>query len=252
MISAVVLTKNEEKNIAACLRSLAWCDEIIVVDDYSTDGTIREIEGLGSKRIVGFQHNLNADFAQARNFGLEKAKHEWVLFIDADERVTSSLQFEIVSSINSSIENCSGYYIKRTDVLWGKELHFGEAGNTALLRLAKRDVGRWKGSVHEVWEFKGKTRTLKNVLEHYPHQSVSEFLSEINFYTDLRAAELFQKRKRATLLSIALYPIGKFLQNYFFKQGYRDGNPGLIVSLIMSFHSFLVRGKLWSLWQKNN
>jgi glycosyltransferase involved in cell wall biosynthesis len=251
MISVVVLTQNEEKNIADCLHSLSWCDEIVIIDDYSTDATEQVISSLSLKQVHVYKHHLNGNFSDARNFGLEKARHEWVLFIDADERISSSLQYEIVSSITSSIENYTGYYLKRTDVMWGKELRFGEVGNIALLRLAKKGSGKWTGHVHERWQVKGKTTKLKKALLHYPHQNVTEFLREINYYTDIRAEELYKLKKKTSLLAIAAYPLAKFLQNYIFKQGFRDGVRGMILALMMSFHSFLVRGKLWQLWQKN-
>lgn len=252
MISVVILTKNEEKNIADCLQSLRWCDEIIVVDDYSTDNTEKIATGLSLKQLIFYKHSLNGNFGESRNFGLKKAKCEWVLFIDADERVSTSLQYEIVSSINSSIENYNGYFLHRVDELWGKELRFGEAGNISLLRLGRKGSGEWKGVVHEVWDIKGRTGTLKNPLLHHPHQSVSEFLSEINYYTDLRASELWHKKVKVSMPDVLFYPAVKFIQNYFLKQGFRDGIPGLIVAIMMSFHSFLVRGKLWQLWQKKS
>lgn len=251
MISAVILTKNEEKNIIECLQTLSWCDEIIILDDYSTDATIKNASSLQLKQLSVYQHRLNGNFAEARNNALHKAKNEWLLFVDADERVSSSLQYEIVSSVNSSIANFSGYYMKRNDIMWGRELRYGDAGNTTLLRLARRHAGLWEGHVHEVWKIKGKTRMLKNPLFHYPHQTVAEFLREVNFYTDLRAAELYQKRVPVSFGQILLFPVGKFLKNYFLKQGLRDGISGLLLAIVMSFHSFLVRGKLWQLWQKN-
>jgi glycosyltransferase involved in cell wall biosynthesis len=250
MISAIVLTKNEEKNILACLHSLEWCDEIVVVDDYSIDQTIELITKLNKKNIHFHQRHLENDFSKQRNFGLSKARYEWVLFVDADEQVSSSLQFEIVSTINNSIENYIGYYIKRSDVIWGRELRHGESGNIKLIRLGKKDKGIWVGSVHETWRMQGKVSELKNSLTHYPHQTLLEFLQEINYYTTLRAEELYGKGVQATSWTIVLYPLGKFLSNYFIKLGFLDGIAGLVFAIMMSFHSFLVRSKLWQLWQQ--
>lgn len=247
MISAVILTKNEEKNIIACLDSLAWCDERIVIDDYSTDKTVDLAKKKDAKT---FSHSLQNDFAQQRNFGLTKAKGDWVLFVDADERVSSALWYEIMQHTNESLEDFSGFYIKRLDTMWGKHLRFGETGNINLLRLAKKDSGKWEGQVHEVWKIQGKTMTLQNHLDHNPHPSITEFLQEINFYTDLRAQELFKKKKRTNWFFIILYPKAKFIQNYFFKRGFQDGLAGFVFAMLMSLHSFMVRGKLWLLWEK--
>ena len=246
-VSAVVLTKNEEKNIEACLASLQWCYEIIVIDDNSVDNTMAIANKLGAKV---FNHSLDYNFAKQRNFGLEKAKGEWVLFVDADERVPTSLCDEIIQYANNPINKCNGYYIKRVDTMWKKVLKHGETGNIRLLRLAKKEAGKWHGNVHEVWEVKGETTVLQNPILHYPHQTLTEFLQEINFYTTLRAEDLFKRKVKVAWWHIIAYPKAKFVQNYIFRLGILDGNAGIVFALCMCFHSFLVRGKLWQLWQK--
>lgn len=249
MISAIVLTKNEEKNIETCLGSIAWCDEIIVIDDHSIDDTVALAKKKGAKV---FTHTMHNDFSQQRNFGLSKALGEWILFIDADEKVSNALWYEIMQHTNESIEDYAGFYIKRQDILWGKTLKYGETGNAMFLRLAKKGAGEWEGQVHEKWNIQGKLLVLKNPLEHFPHTTIAEFLREINYYTDLRAEELFRKKIKAHWLSIIAYPKAKFVLNYIFKGGFRDGLPGLVFAILMSLHSFLVRAKLWLMWQKNS
>ena len=247
MISAVVLTKNEEKNIEACLRGLSWCDEIIVIDDESNDKTVDMAKKMGAKVFI---RSIKNDFSAQRNFGLSKAENEWVLFIDADERVSSALWYEIMQHTNESISDHVGFLLKREDTMWGKVLKYGETGNIKLLRLAKKNAGAWSGAVHEVWKITGNTITLQNSLEHYPHPTVEDFLQEINFYTDVRAQELFEKKVKVYWWSILFYPLGKFIVNYIFKRGVLDELPGLVFALLMSLHSFLVRSKLWLLWKK--
>ncbi|MBI2036184.1 hypothetical protein HYT17_00910 [Candidatus Microgenomates bacterium] len=134
--------------------------------------------------------------------------------------------------------------------MWGRELKYGETVNVKLLRLAKKEAGKWEGKVHEKWVVKGKTGQLENPLHHFPHQRIGEFLQEINFYTDIRARELFDRNVKTYWWSIILYPKAKFIINYLVYQGFRDGLPGLVFALMMSFHSFLVRAKLWLLWKK--
>jgi glycosyltransferase involved in cell wall biosynthesis len=250
MISAIVLTKNEEKNIVDCLESLLWCDEILVIDDNSEDKTVQIIEKLKNKKIKVLSHPLDGNFSKQRNFALQQAQYEWVLFIDADERVSLSLEYEILSLINSSLSDFSGYYLNRRDVLWRKELKFGETGSIKLLRLVKKEKGEWVGKVHESLRIRGKTGFLRNPLTHYPHQDITQFLKEINFYTDLRAKELFDKKTKVYWWIIIIYPLGKFILNYGIKRGFLDGLHGLVFAILMSLHSFLVRGKLWQLWQK--
>lgn len=247
MISAVILTKNEEGNIADCLESLKWCDEIIVIDDNSEDETSELAKKMGASVYL---HSLNNDFSQQRNFGLSKAKNDWVLFVDADERVTEALASEIKNQILKIKNNYNGFYIKRKDFIWGRELKHGETGNIKLLRLAKKGAGKWEGKVHEEWKVQGKIGQLNNPLLHYSHQSMTDFLKEINFYTDIRARELYEKGVKVNFFSIIVYPKAKFFVNYFFKLGFLDGIPGFIFALVMSFHSFLARGKLWLIWQE--
>lgn len=242
-ISAIVLTHNSEESLEACLESVKWCNEIIVVDDDSTDAT-RTIAKKYTDKI--YEHLLNNDFSQQRNYALGKATGEWALFVDSDEIVSETLKEEIELRIKSYLD-VSGYYIKREDTMWGKKLDYGETGNMWLLRLARKDAGKWQGKVHETWKIHGKTQRLKNTLSHFPHPTVSEFLSEINFYSTLRAEELHKKNVRVSFYDIIFYPKAKFFLNYLFKQGYRDGIPGFLLALFMSFHSFLVRGKLWQL-----
>ena len=249
MISVIILTKNEENNIIDCLEGLGWCDEIIVIDDSSVDRTLQVIKNF-NPRVKIFQRELQGDFSVQRNFGLSKAKGEWVLFIDADERLSNGLKGELMDFLESKDSEYSGFFIQRKDVIWGKELRHGEATDIKLLRFGRKDSGSWAGKVHEVWNVKGKIGEFKMPLYHYPHQSVAEFLKEINYYTDLRAKELFDRGEKVGFLKIILYPVLKFKINYFLKLGFLDGIEGLVFALMMSFHSFLVRAKLWTYLNK--
>jgi len=252
MLSVVILTKNEEKNIVDCLESILWADEIIIVDDQSEDRTIEIIENFENKKIHVFKRTLDGNFSSQRNFGLSKTTKKWVLFIDADERVTKDLKEEINSIIVNSSDKNNGYFIKRRDYIWGKMLKHGETGSISLLRFAKRGSGIWMGKVHEVWNVEGNIDSLNSILLHFPHQTINEFLREINTYSTISAGEMIDKKIKVSMFDIFLYPKGKFLLNYFFKLGFLDGIEGLIFAIMMSFHSFLVRGKLWMLWQKKH
>lgn len=247
MISVVILTKNEEKNIVDCIESLKGFDEILVIDDNSEDRTREIAKNLGAKV---FEHPLDNNFSNQRNFGLEKAKGEWVLFVDADERITSDLKKEIVLHATNPGNPYAGFYLKRRDILFGKELQYGEVGNIQFLRFAQKHAGKWEGAVHEKWRIKGKIGQLNNYIVHYPHQTIAEFLGEINFYTTLRAQELHEKGIKTNAIEIMLYPKAKFILNFIIKRGFLDGLPGFIFAILMSFHSFLVRSKLWLLWNR--
>lgn len=238
-ITAVVLTKNEEKNISACLSTLSFCDEIIIVDDFSDDKTVPLAKKFDAKV---FQRKLGNDFAAQRNFGLGKASKDWVFFIDADERVTPELKAEI---LRLDGESHHGFIFKRRDILWGKQLLHGEASRVRLLRLARKTASKWRRPVHEVWEASGKTAVLTNPLLHYPHQSLDEFIDNINEFSTLHAKANSLEGKRSNLVKIILWPIGKFVYNYIILLGVLDGTRGFVHAMFMSLHSFLAWSKLW-------
>ncbi len=242
MITAVILTKNEEKNIKACIESVNFCEFILVIDDNSTDKTINIAKKLKAQVI---QHDLGNDFAAQRNFALLHVKTEWTLFIDADELVSEQLKKEILGSIGDSSNN--GFYIKRQDELFGRRLKYGELLGKKFLRLGRTQSGKWRGAVHEVWDVHGGTKMLSSPIIHKPHQTISEFLAEVNFYSTLRARELHVDKKKASFWSLIIYTKGKFFYLYIIKLGFLDGIPGLIMSCIMSLYTFLTRGKLFLL-----
>lgn len=251
-LSAVVLTRNEQANIIRCLNSLEFCDQVVIVDDDSEDKTVELIKNKKYPFEINiFKRNLNNDFAAARNFGMEKADGEWLLFIDADEEVTKELADEIKETVDQNNLEFVAYYIKRRDFFWGRELRFGETRkvrNNGIIRLIKRDFGRWFGKVHEKLKIKNeklKIGSLQSYLNHYPHQDIASFLRKINFYSTLRAKELFNQGKKFSLIELIVFPFFKFILTYFIYLGFLDGPAGFVYSFMMSFHSFLVRAKLF-------
>ena len=269
MLTAVVLTKNEEKNIKDCLKSLQWCNEILVVDDYSEDKTLKKIQrykdinlpagkaGIQDKVKI-FQRKLDDDFADQRNFGLKQAKNEWVLFVDADEIISKALAEEIMSRASCSVprsgiplrgmSRVNGFYIKRKDFFLGHELKHGETGRAKFLRLGKRTHGKWERKVHETWGIRGEIGQLKNPILHY-HQNLTDFLKNINYFSTIDAQIFYKQGEKATFLEW-LKPPAKFVQNYFLRLGFLDGAAGFVHAALMSLHSFLVRAKLFMLWKK--
>lgn len=243
MISAIVLTHNSENTIKKTLDSLRWCDELIVIDDYSTDST-REI--TKKQGAVIYERDLQNDFAAQRNFGLEKANGDWVLFVDSDEIVSDALRKEIQEKI-SSPSRVVGYYLKRTDFMWNRSLLHGETNKVKLLRLGKKGKGEWQRKVHEYWDLNGPVDNLWTPLFHYPHPTVGEFLTDINRYTSINAQVFLANNVRMKPWQITIYPIAKFIQNYIFRLGFLDGTAGFVHAMMMSFHSFLTRGKMWEI-----
>jgi len=247
-ISAVVLTKNEEKNIEKCLKSLQFCNEIIVVDDFSNDNTKEIVKKFKSLKVIKIiEKNLNGDFASQRNFGISKASFDWVLLVDADEEVSEELNKEIISIFKGKLKS-DAYYLNRRDYFWGHEMKYGEVvdvRNRGIIRLIKKGTGKFLGNVHEVYYTSRNAGHLKNYINHFPHQTLTEFIDTINIYSSLRAQELFDAGKTTNVFDILFTPLIKFKVNYFLKLGFLDGVPGFVYAFLMSFHSFLVRGKLY-------
>lgn len=247
-LSTVILTSNEEDNISRCLKSVIWCRDIILIDN-STDKTVEIARKIVPKNnLTIYRDNEQGDFSYLRNLGLQKAKCDWVMFLDADEEITKNLSREIIQQTQKN--NCQGYFIRRQDYFLGKFLKHGETGKLKLLKLGRKNAGFWKRAVHEVWDIPGETGELKYPLLHFPHPTVSEFIFRVNRWTNLNAEAFHRQGKKAGFMTIIIYPIGKFISNYFIKLGFLDGMQGFFFAVIMSFHSFLTRAKLYFL-QKN-
>jgi len=223
-ISAVVLAKKQSPSLDRCLQSVNFCDEKLVLK-----GDIM-------------------DFAKQRNLGLGMARYDWVFFVDSDEEVSEGLKSEILK-LNFDKD---AYYIKRRDFFWGKEMKYGETmkvRNKGLIRLVKKSSGRWYGTVHEefrIQSLKYKVGRLNSYLNHYPHQTLKEFIEDVNYYSSLRAEQLYQTGKKFYLHELLLLPFLKFILNYFVYFGMLDGVAGFVYAFLMSFHSFLVRAKLYN------
>lgn len=248
MLSAVVLTRNSGQTLDSCLKSLKFTDEVVIVDDYSIDKTL-EIAKQYKART--FQKRLNNNFALQRNFGVKKTRGEWALFVDSDETIGRDLKFEIEKEIENKNNQYNGFYIHRKDKFMGRWLKHGETSKTRFLRLARRNSGKWKGKVHEVWKIKGKAKELKSPLAHERNISVSEFMNRISDYARIRAKELYEKGIYEGLWKIFAFPFLKFIKNYFYNLGILDGIPGLVMAYLMSWHSLLVRICLQIYWRNN-
>jgi len=245
-LSVVILTKNEQENIEKALKSVLFADEIIIIDDNSIDETL-DIAKKYTSNII--KKSVSGNFSNQRNYGIQKSKGEWILFLDADEEVTYELKNEIQLFLKSEM-NYSCVYIKRRDYWWGKELKYGEVQKVyknGLIRLIKRNSGKWEGLVHEKYLFDGLSLKLNSFIKHYPHPTIRQFIEDINFYSNMRAIELKDNNKKTNVFDISFTPLFKFIDNYFFKLGFLDGVQGFVYSFLMSFHSFLVRAKLYRL-----
>lgn len=238
-LTAIVLTSNEEKNLPQCLETLQFADEILVIDDWSTDKTVEIAKKFGAEV---YRRKLN-DFASQRNFALSKATGKWVLFVDADERVTEELREEILTKIQNQV---NGYQIPRKNKIFGKFFRFTDWYPDHQLHLFKRLKGKYQRQVHERVVVEGKVGKLKNPLIHNNYQTIDQFIFKNFFrYADLEARVLVEEGYRFQWVDLFKKPVGEFLRRFFACQGYKDGIHGLVASALVSLATFVIYAKVW-------
>jgi len=243
-ITGLVLTHNEEDFIEECLTSIVWVDQIIVIDSESSDRTVEICRKFTDKIFI----RPFDDFANQRNYGLEKIKTDWVLVIDADERVSKELKNEIIKTIsNSSFE---GYMIPRKNIFLNKWIKHGGWYPDYALRLFKNNKSRYTGKVHEHIRIEGTIGKLKQDLIHFTYRNIAHYLSKMNKYTTLWAAERHSQGRRTNFLWILLRPSLEFAKVYLAKWGFLSGAQGFIIARLSAYYQFLKYSKLWELQKK--
>ncbi len=249
-ISVCIIAFNEEKNIAQAISSVAWADEVLLVDSNSTDTTRDIADSLNVKVIL--QDWLG--FAKQKQFAVDNAEHDWILSIDADERVSEELKAEILQ-INSLPENKSadGYKIPRLSFYMNRPIRHGGWYPDWQLRLFNRKKGKWKDVlIHESVEMQkdAKVEKLKGDLLHYSVENSSYHHRLIGErYAPLAAEQMFEQGKRTSQLKIATAGFSAFFQTYFLKAGFLDGFAGFCIASFAAHHAFL---KHLLLWEKQN
>lgn len=238
-VTAVILAKNEEKNLPSCLDSVSWVDEIILIDDNSTDKTV-EIAKKAKARI--YQRRLD-NFCSQRNFALEKVKTPWVLFVDPDEEVTPELAQEIKQVVKSS--EFSGFRFPRRNIIFGKWIKYSGWYPDWQLHLFRKDKGRYVHKVHEQVEIQGRVGELKNFLLHKNYQSISQYLEKLARYTSLEAENQIESGYKFVWQDLLKKPLSEFLRRFFAEEGYKDGIHGLALVLLQAFSELVVYLKIW-------
>jgi (heptosyl)LPS beta-1,4-glucosyltransferase len=235
-LAAVVLTFNEERNIAACIESLRWADEVIVFDSGSSDRT-REI--AADSGAVVRQHPFR-NYSQQRQAALEQAGAAWVFFVDADERATPELAAEVRRAIAGG-GGPVGYWVPRKNFMFGKWIQGGGWSPDYQLRLLRPDLARYdpRREVHEVASLDGPAGYLENRLIHYNYDSVAEFRAKQSRYIDFEARILLEKGVRARPYTYLTMPLREFWRRFILLRGYRDGAYGLLLAGLMAYYVFL-------------
>lgn len=240
-VSVVITTYNEEVNIADCLESVLWADEILVVDSYSTDSTVDIVRGFP----VNLEQREYFGSAAQKNWSLDRIAHDWVLILDADERVPEKLAKEILRLMLSE-PRCPGYYIRRQNVVIDRVIRHSGWSTDRVIRLFHRRKGRYPNRrVHADVEIDGPTEILRNPLIHYTFRSFDQYLEKFLNYAEWGAAQGFREGRKAGFAAIGLRPMWRFFRTYVLQLGFLDGLHGLVVCGIQAFGAFLKYARLW-------
>ncbi len=243
-LAVIVITRNEERNIVDCLESVRWVDEIVLVDSTSTDKTV-ELAKIYTKKI--FVRDWTG-YGPAKNFALEQVQSDWVLWLDADERVTPELTVEIRTLLKNSSNDVRVFEVARRAYFLGKWIKHCGWYPGYVVRLFRKGSAKFNSSqVHEKLEFQGEPGRLKNDLLHYTDRNLFHYVEKFNRYTSLASEELYQRGKTASLYDLTVRPAFMFFKMYFIRLGILDGMHGFILSLLSSAYVFVKYAKTWEI-----
>jgi len=243
-ISAVVICYNEEDRIERCLESLSFCDEIIVVDSHSTDST-PSIAARYTDRVIS-QEFLG--YVKQKNFALERATHDWVVCLDADETLDDTLAAAIQQAIPRADDGVSGYVLDRITHFLGVWHDAGEWYPDPQLRVFRRSRGRWTGlDPHDRVEVEGRVEPLPGVLCHYNYRDLGDHIQTIDGFSAHLARAMHEEGIRFRLVDLLFRPLGRFVKGYLLRRGFTKGLPGFLVSISTAYYVFMKYAKLWEI-----
>lgn len=240
-VTAIILTLNEEGNIAECIRTASWADEVLVLDSGSTDRTVEIARSLGAE--VRFREFTN--YAEQRNAALGMARTPWVFFLDADERVPPELASEVREAVER--EDYAGWWVPRRNYIAGRWIRHGGWYPDYQLRLMQRERARYDPAweVHEIVVLDGPAGYLKHPLIHYNYRNWREFVSRQFSYARLEVRALMRRGIRPRPWSPFSMPVREFLRRYVSLRGYKDGFHGFVLAALMGIYTMYVYGVLW-------
>lgn len=232
-LTGLMIVKNEVHHIEEAIKSLSFCDEIVVVDGFSTDGTFEKLKSYSQVTVL--QHKFK-NFTDQRNFSLKQATKDWILILDADERITKALREEILATITNP-KGVNGFMIRRQHYFDKKPIRFSGFQTDTTYRLFKNGCVIYDENklVHEMPIVSGKSAILKEKMPHYSIASTKNFKAKMEQYAFLKAKELHQKGKKTTLWHLTIRPFFKFFFNYFIRLGILDGKEGFQICYLQAY-----------------
>lgn len=241
-LTAIIPTGNEEHNIRAVLESVAFADEIMVVDSFSTDDTV-SIAKEYTDFIIQRDYKYSAS---QKNWAIPQATHDWILLVDADERVTPELQREIKTLLKNPPQDTDAYWIYRMNHFMGKRVKYSGWQNDKVIRLFRKDTCRYEDKmVHAEIVTKGKVGFLKNKFYHDTFISLDHHITKLNRYAAWQARDYDKKVNRLTPFHMIIKPLWGFFKHYILQMGFRDGIVGLVISYLHAYSIWMRYAKLW-------
>ncbi|MBN3860355.1 glycosyltransferase [Neisseriaceae bacterium PsAf] len=233
-ISALIIAKNEQDNITECIKSIAFCDEIIVIDDFSSDDTVSLAQSLGA---TVYQRAMDGDYGSQQTFAISKANNPWLLFIDCDERIPELLKNEILQTVQKS--PLAAYQIKRLNHFGTKRVYFGTMRPDYVCRLIPKEGTSVQGKVHQKMQHPYPEHKLKNGMLHYTYQSWEEYYAKFERYTQLSAEKYqFEGKTSHFFLDLIFKPFWAFIKMYFIHLGFLDGRLGFVLAKNHYFYTY--------------
>lgn len=243
-ITACIITFNEERKIHRCLESVSWCDEIVIIDSFSTDHTVDICRRYTDK----IHQHVWLGYVGQRNLVREMAQHPWILFLDSDEEVSDGLRHEILAEFENGTGENVGYEFPRLVYYIGRWINHGEWYPDVKLRLFKKAYGRTEGEEpHDRIEVTGPVKRLKNPIWHYTYDDIRDQLDTLNRFSGITAQQKFVKEQPFRWLDILFRPAFRFFRGYIFRGGFREGAHGFIIAVMNSYGTFAKYAKLWEL-----
>jgi glycosyltransferase involved in cell wall biosynthesis len=242
-ISVYIITYNNERTVERALKSVTWADEIVVVDSFSMDKTVEICRKFTDKV---FQRKWPGHRDQYQ-YAADLTTHPWIMFVDADEEISWELAEEIRKELNAREEEQEGFFVYRRTYYLGRWIRYGGWYPDGEIRLYRRSRGRWEDGLHAKLVVEGKVRTLKHQYLHYTYRDISDQIQTIDRYSRFAAGDLCQKGEKFSLFKLLFHPLFRFLKEYLFKLGFRDGLPGLIIVVSTMYYVFIKYAKLWEL-----
>ncbi|MDH7911177.1 glycosyltransferase family 2 protein [Winogradskyella sp. SYSU M77433] len=243
-LTALIPTGNEIHNIEDVIKSVNFADEILIVDSFSTDGTYEKSLDLATNVI---QRNYEYSASQ-KNWAIPQAKHEWILLVDADERVTSELKQEIISLLKEPKKDVVAYWIGRENHFMGQKVKYSGWRNDKVIRLFKRDYCSYEDKrVHSEIIANGKVQFLQNKLYHNTYVTFDKYIEKMNRYADWQARDYDKRTGKLTPYHFIIKPFWGFFKHYILQSGFRDGVIGLTIGYIQGYVVFIRYVKLWLL-----